>query len=145
MFPDLCCRVRYIYYSCWYRQVTFWNQFPYILAVSIIKISILLFYRSIFSTRRFDIISNIISAIIALWTTAFFFASLFQAWPISKNWISDEPGSMIDELSMYLALACTELVLDVIILTLPWTVIWSLHIDTSKKWIVSGIFTLGGL
>ena len=46
---------------------------------------------------------------------------------------------------MYLALSCTELVLDVIILTLPWTVIWNLHIDTGRKWTISGIFTLGAL
>ena len=128
-----------------YIQATFWNQFPYIVAVSIIKISILLFYRSLFSTRRFRIITNVLGVVILLWTFAFFFASMFQAWPISKNWFPEQPGTIIDEFSMYLALACTELVLDVVILALPWTVIWRLPLAKSRKWIVSGIFTLGAL
>ena len=70
---------------------------------------------------------------------------MFQAWPISKNWYPDEPGITIDEFSMYIALACTELVLDVVVLALPWPVVWRLHMDTSRKWRVSGMFTLGGL
>ena len=126
-------------------QVTFWNQFPYIFAASIIKISILLFYQSIFSTRSFRITSNILAAIVLLWTIAFFFASLFQALPISKNWFPEEPGHTVDELSMYLALACTELVLDVLILTLPWTMVWRLQMNSTRKWIICGIFALGGL
>lgn len=46
---------------------------------------------------------------------------------------------------MYLALACSELALDVITLTLPWTVIWRLHMKTSQKLSILGIFMLGGL
>ena len=79
------------------------------------------------------------------WTISFFFASVFQAWPISRNWYPEIPGTMIDEFAMYLALACTELILDFVTLVLPWTVIWKLHMKTSRKWMVSGIFTLGGL
>lgn len=108
-------------------------------------------YQSYYSTEpyslleKFRITTNIVAAIVLLWTIAFFFASLFQALPISKNWYPDKPGHMIDEFSMYLALACTELVLDVLILTLPWTMVWRLQIDSARKWIICGIFTLGGL
>ena len=127
------------------NQVTFWTQYPYIFAVSLIKISILLFYQSVFTTQRFRLATNVLGGVVLLWTIAFFFASVFQAWPISRNWNPEEPGTMIDEFAMYLALACTELVLDVVILTLPWTVIWGLHMKTNRKWLVSGVFTLGGL
>ncbi|KAM0795055.1 hypothetical protein BDR22DRAFT_872508 [Usnea florida] len=127
-----------------FGKVTFWNQFPYIFAVSITRISILLLYQSLFPTRRFRIITNIIGLIILLWTIAFFFASLFQAWPISKNWSPDEPGTTVNEFSLYIALACTELVLDVVVLALPWPVVWRLQMDSSRKWKVSGIFALGG-
>ena len=126
-------------------QVTFWTQFTYIFAVSLIKISILLLYRSIFVTPRFRLITSALGGFILLWTVAFFFASLFQAWPISLNWYPEESGSVVNEFHLYLALACTELALDAVILTLPWTAIWKLHMKTSRKWIVSGIFTLGWL
>ena len=127
------------------HQITFWTQFPYILAVSLIKVSILLFYRSIFTTRTFRMVVNIFGLIIFLWTVAFFFASLFQAWPISQNWVSTPNGKMVDEFRLYLVLACTELILDVAILTLPWFVIWKLQMKASRKWQVLGMFMLGSL
>ena len=70
---------------------------------------------------------------------------MFQAWPISKNWDYDEPGTVIDDVAMYFAQASSELALDIIILILPWTVVWSLRLPTARKWMVSGIFTLGAL
>ena len=126
-------------------KVTFGTNFPYILAVSVIKISILLFYRSVFPTKKFLLLTNIIGAAVLLWTIAFFFAALFQAWPISMNWDHDQSGKMINYSAMYFAQASTELALDVIILTLPWTVIWTLRLPTVRKWMVSGIFTLGAV
>lgn len=128
------------------NQVTFWTQFTYLFAVSLIKISILLFYKSIFgTTRRFAIAVNVLGVSVLLWTITFFFASLFQAWPIQKNWYPELPGTTINEFAMYWSAAVTELFLDIATLILPWTIIWKLHLSTSRKWIVSGIFMLGGL
>lgn len=126
-------------------QITFWTQFTYIFAVSLIKLSILLFYQSIFSTHKFRLAVKIFKVILFLWTIAFFFASLFQAWPISYNWNEYQPGHTINEISMYLALACSELALDVAVLTFPWTVIWRLQMKTSRKLSISAIFMLGAL
>jgi len=83
--------------------------------------------------------------IIIIWTITFFFASLFQTYPIDLNWYPMLPGHVINEFAMYLALACTELVLDVATLTLPWTIIWQLRMPATRKWAISGIFTLGSL
>ncbi|KAI4143777.1 MAG: hypothetical protein LQ340_006875 [Diploschistes diacapsis] len=84
--------------------------------------------------------------ILLLWTIAFFFASLFQALPISSNWDPNiQPQSEINEQDMYNALACTELVTDVVILIMPLTMIWRLRLKASKKWALSGVFLLGSL
>lgn len=96
-------------------------------------------------TPKFRLAVNILCAVLLLWTVAFFFASLFQAWPISYNWNGDQSGHTINEISMYLALACSELALDVIALTLPWTVIWRLQMKISRKISISGMFLLGGM
>ena len=85
------------------------------------------------------------SILLTLWMIAFFFATLFQAWPISYNWQSTGNGYTINEGMMYNALACTELITDVMILVMPLFVIWTLQLRTSKKWAISGIFLLGGL
>lgn len=125
-------------------QINYWTQFAYMFSVSLIKLSVLLFYRTIFPIGKFHLAVNILCGVLLLWTIAFFFASVFQAWPISYNW-KLEPGHTIDEHSMYLALSCSELVLDVITLALPWTVIWPLLMKTSRKLLVLGILMLGGL
>ena len=125
--------------------MTFWTQFPYIWSISCIKLSILLLYRRIFTTPKFRIAVNVVGVIVILWTIAFFFASVFQAWPISYNWDPFQPATTIDEVTMYLALASSEMILDVIVLSLPWAVIWRLKMTTARKWTVIGIFMLGGL
>ncbi|KAL9102100.1 MAG: hypothetical protein Q9187_009165, partial [Circinaria calcarea] len=111
------------------NQITFATQFTYIFAVSLIKISILLFYKSIFTTPRFAIAADTFGVGVVLWTITFFFATLFQASPIPKNWYPSLPGSTIDEFAMYWAAAATELFLDVATLILPWTIIWKLRMN----------------
>ena len=83
--------------------------------------------------------------LLTLWTIAFFFATLFQAWPISYNWESSGDGYTINEAAMYNGLACTELITDIMILVMPLFVIWKLQLKTSKKWAISATFLLGGL
>ncbi|MCJ1442345.1 MAG: hypothetical protein MMC23_002839 [Stictis urceolatum] len=128
-----------------FGKVAFWTQLPYLLAVTLIKVSILLFYRAIFTTIRFRLAVKVFLLVIGAWTIAFFFASLFQALPLSYNWNQNQPGSSINEYAMYQALACTELTFDVITLCMPWLVVWNLQMKTSRKLAVCGLFTLGGL
>ncbi len=128
-----------------FDQVTFATQFTYLFAVSLIKISILLFYKRIFITRRFAISVNIVGAFLVVLSITFLVWHVGQDWPISYNWFPQQPATSIDEFAMYIAAASIELLLDVITLIMPLTVIWTLHLDTSRKWIVSGIFMLGGL
>ena len=125
--------------------MTFATQFTYLFAVSFVKISILLFYKSIFTSRPFRLAVNVVGLQVLLWTIAFLFASIFEAWPIASNWDLSQPTTTINEFAMYISQAIIELALDVITLALPWTVIWKLHMNTYRKLIVTGIFMLGGL
>ena len=84
------------------------------------------------------------SSTVILWFVAFFFATMFQALPLSVIW-TEKPGKVINQFAMYIATAAIEMFLDVITLAMPWPVIWMLRMDTSQKWAVSGIFMLGGL
>lgn len=52
---------------------------------------------------------------------------------------------MINGLAMSIAQAVLDLVLDVATLVLPWTIIWKLHLKTSRKVMVIGVFMLGAL
>lgn len=127
----------------------FWAQFPYIFTASLVKLSILLLYSKIFTTKRFQMVVRIMEGLVIIWTIAFFFASLFQAYPITLNWSpyqnAQPKGRLINEIVLNLSLACTAIFLDVMTLTLPWPMVWRLQMETRRKLAVSGIFTLGGL
>ncbi|KAH6666984.1 hypothetical protein B0J14DRAFT_705032 [Halenospora varia] len=127
-----------------FTSILFAGQFLYLFSVSLIKISIVCFYKRIFQARTFIRILNGVLVTIVLWTVAFFFATLFQAWPISHAW-TGAGKNLIDYPAMYLALGATDLALDIIILCLPMPMIRSLKMKSRRKFVVAAILSLGFL
>ena len=117
--------------------------------MTLIKLSILLLYKRIFTTPRFRAIVKIVCTIVILWFITFFFTTLFQTFPISNNWNPkgniNVAGTVINVYAMYVTTAVTDVVLDITILTLPCAVIWRLQMRRAKKILLSGIFLLGAL
>ena len=88
-------------------------------------------------------------AIVLVWTIGFFFANLFQCWPLWVNWtgFGSTEDNCIQTNAMYLAQAWSDVLTDckrcltrrlpsfnngtVIILTLPLPCVWSLSSLTS--------------
>lgn len=93
-------------------------------------------------TTDFVRVANGVLVTIVLWITAFFFTTLFQAWPIAHAW-TGVGKNIMDYPAMYLALGSTDLVLDIVILFLPIPQIKSLKIQTRRKFVVGGILGLG--
>ena len=125
-------------------------QFLYLLAVTVIKLSVLLFYKRIFFVNsRFRVAVNIMCGLVLGWFITFFFATLLQTVPISGNWelagTGSTQGTSINRYAMYISAAVLEIALDIVTLVLPLFVIWRLQMHTTQKWQVSGIFLLGSL
>jgi len=126
-------------------QILFAVQFCYLSNVALVRLSILLFYTQLFPSRKFRLAIYTMNTVVCLWFVAFFFATLFQALPISVNW-TDQPGmTTINRYAMYTAAAATETILNIATLVFPWPIVWTLKIDTKYKRFVSGILLLGGL
>ena len=105
--------------------------------------SVLFFYRGVFSTRRFRLATHITFAVLVAWLIAFFFVTLFQDNPISRNW--GTVGTTINWRIFYIVEVATDLALDLFILCMPLPVIGRLHISRRKKWLLSGVFWLGAV
>jgi hypothetical protein len=118
-------------------------QFFHHFAVFFIKVSLVLFYKSIFPNPKFNIAANIINGVLVAWIIAFFFGTLFQDKPISRNWGTN--GTTINYPLFYTIENCTDIVLDIVILCMPLPVIKSLHMNEKKKWLLGGVFSLGFL
>ena len=75
---------------------------------------------------------------------AYFFAILFQCHPIAFYWDRTIPnGRCVNQTQLFLATACLNLVLDVIIVLMPIPVVWSLQMSTLRKAAINAIFGMG--
>lgn len=114
-------------------------------ALTLIKLSVLLFYRRIFSAPAFRIPVWVVGSLVTAWGTAFFFANLFQCTPISGVWELTAQRRCVNSKHLVNAYQGLNLMTDVMILIMPWPMIWGLQLQTRRKAQVGGIFLLGAL
>jgi len=116
-------------------------QFWYLIAVALVKLSVLYFYGRIFSVGRLRLTIQITIAVTIAWLISFLFATFFQIWPLWCYWITCDPTTNYPV--MYLLSSITDLLLDMFILCLPAWFIKGLQMSLDKKIGVAGIFGLG--
>ncbi|CAD6584913.1 MAG: hypothetical protein ASARMPREDX12_001790 [Alectoria sarmentosa] len=130
-----------------FEQIVLATQLTSTLTFGFTKISVLLFYKRIFKGTFVKPSVWTMIAVVLIWTVAFFFANLFQCWPLWIDWtgFGSTVDNCIDTNAMYLAQAWSDVLTDLIILTLPLPCIWIMQLPVRHKVAVSGMFLLGGL
>lgn len=109
------------------------------------KVSILEFYKRIFITRSFIVMSNIMIFLVSAWMIGTFFTQLFSTSPISSAW---HPALQLkdanyDYPTALLAIFGIGIVLDFLVLCLPLRPIYKLQLKWSKKLKIYAILWLG--
>ncbi|KAH9883681.1 hypothetical protein F4778DRAFT_788338 [Xylariomycetidae sp. FL2044] len=117
-------------------------------AFGLVKLSVLYFYRRIFFSRTFSILTAIMIGVVGVWTVGFFFAYLFRCG--SNFWALWAPLMYLleycyDSKPLFYTLAISDVITDFIILSLPIFWVWRLNMTTAKRFAVSGVFLLGAL
>jgi len=111
--------------------------------VTLIKLSILHFYLTVFKLKAFKIVTYVVIGLcISFWFGAFF-ATAFFCTPPQKEWYPNTPGHCGDSDKLYAACASTDLAIDVIVIMLPMPVLWSLQLRTARKIALTFVFGLG--
>lgn len=118
-------------------------QFWYVLAVGLVKLSILCLYGRLFSTGRYPVTIKAFLILTLAWLVSFIFATFFQVWPLSCNWVACTPTT--NYTVMYVCFSVTDILLDIAILCIPASFIRTLHISQGQKIGLIGIFGLGVL
>ena len=129
-----------------FAKIVFAIQFLYLASISSAKISLLLFYKRVFPSDRFRYVVMVTIGLSGMWFIAFFFAQLFEIWPISGNWNWSPNGTyawIINEESMNMWLCGTDVLADIFLLLLPVPMIASLTMSGKDKIAFLGIFSLG--
>ena len=116
-------------------------QFWYICAVALVKLSVLCFYSRLFSVDRTPLGVRVMQGLTICWLISFFFAALFQVWPIRCNWTPCHPTTNFPV--MYMLSSVTNIILDVGILCLPISCVINLQVSRAKKIGIVAVFGLG--
>ncbi|KAL8919518.1 MAG: hypothetical protein Q9208_006710 [Pyrenodesmia sp. 3 TL-2023] len=133
-----------------YAKLMYAYQMFWAFAMASIKVSILLFYRRLFPReatspkwRMCQLALVIVSVVCCLISV---FGSAFACIPVASIWDYSIQGARCLNLTTLARFTCvTGFITDILILTLPIPIVWSLQLDSSKKVGVCGVFLLGGL
>ncbi|KAM7213671.1 hypothetical protein V8F06_010929, partial [Rhypophila decipiens] len=121
------------------------------LALGCAKMSILFFYMRIFSVNTNSathILLVIATVLMASWTIAFFFATVFQCkldmwaiWNTANEFGAHCPDSMVIDV----ALCASDFAADLVLVAFPLPLIWRLNLSTGNKITASAVFSLGAV
>ncbi|KAF2642724.1 hypothetical protein P280DRAFT_540606 [Massarina eburnea CBS 473.64] len=117
----------------------------YNLSLGLIKTSILLQYRRVFTTRRFQVVCWLVLTAVVIHTTWSVLGSILACLPVRAFWTKETPAKCIDQFSMWFTNAGINITTDFIIILLPIPVIKSLNLAKRQKLALMGIFAVGGL
>ena len=121
-------------------------QIVYFTNAVITKASLLLLYYRIFGVIR--------GFRWFLWVSAFLIVAFFitcsvlsiaACSPVSKVWDRSQPGHCIDKVAFFRWSGVVNMLLDFLVLCLPFPMAWRVNTTIRQKCILSGIFLLGGL
>ncbi|OTA70120.1 hypothetical protein K449DRAFT_427630 [Hypoxylon sp. EC38] len=109
-----------------------------------VKMSICIYYRQIFTTQQYRILSLMIMIAATAWFIAVELTDLCYCIPMDRFWHPTKPGRCLNFNLFYLAINIVETVIDTAILALPIRAIFKVQLALKTQLIVSGIFLLGG-
>ncbi|KAJ8130705.1 hypothetical protein O1611_g2929 [Lasiodiplodia mahajangana] len=132
----------------WLGQTVYASELLGYFPLTLTKISILLFYRRIFRGQKFSAITIALMVLSGAWGVSFFFATLFNCFPISYAWTSPNgtpefEAHCYDPNPMFYGSAVSNMIVDIFILLIPAPNVWKLNIPRKRKIAVLGIFLLG--
>ena len=109
------------------------------------KASILVLYMRIFNVRSFRIWPMSFLVIVAAWTVSFFFASLFQCYPITPLIEPFYKHNCVNTVPLWYAGGISDIILDAIILAMPVPMVLRLQLPQKQKIGVICMFLTGAL
>lgn len=118
-------------------------------AIYFTKISILLFYRRIFSPSHknnpFDILLRLFILILTLFYTALIFLKIFECQPRARIWdpSHNSSGRCLNIPALLNASGFFNTITDVLILLIPMRGVWGLQITRSRKVGIVLVFAIG--
>ncbi|KAI4161212.1 MAG: hypothetical protein LQ342_005108 [Letrouitia transgressa] len=116
----------------------------YASAILTIKLSILLFYRRIFTTKNFILVTNLTGLVVIAWWIAVVFTQIFSCRPVHGFWNRAVEPTCIKPTPYYVGVAVPNIATDIVLLALPVRMILGLQLSTGQKIGLTATFLTGG-
>jgi len=123
---------------------TYIGEIFYSITFPMVKLSILLLYRSIFPGKGMMLATNIVATFVIGWGISLLLVSIFSCKPIHGFWDVTVKSTCVDSKWFFVGNSIPNMIADLVILCLPMRKVWLLKMSTRSKWAVSAIFLLGG-
>ncbi|KAL9066444.1 MAG: hypothetical protein Q9161_007583 [Pseudevernia consocians] len=112
--------------------------------LTVVKLSVLLFYVRIFRiVLVYQVIFWIVAFLVISWGIAINFLAIFSCTPIHKSWDPTIPGHCLKTGNTFLGATIPNIVIDFILLLLPIPMLWRLHVEILSKIALVGVFSAG--
>ena len=129
-----------------FLHVLYFDEILYNTGIALTKLSVLAFYRRIFSiTRPLKITTSIVGAVIIAWWVSFTMASILQCIPIQAYWKPKIKALRIYKYGFFLGQAIPNILIDFVLLLLPLHPLWKLKMKLSRRITLAVVFVLGYL
>ncbi|KAI9833957.1 MAG: hypothetical protein M1826_005862 [Phylliscum demangeonii] len=111
--------------------------------VMLVKISILLLYRTLFVTPSFRATVLMVGGYVTVLGVVSTTVTLFKCRRISDGWKIVGLGECINDVTFFRSTGALNLLADLVILLLPLPVVWRLQLVRKQKLALTAIFALG--
>lgn len=120
----------------------------YIVILGLIKVSLVLFYLEIFTTKQFKRLSWLLFGYIVINSIMIFLLTIFACTPVEAFWNRDlllGSGKCMDIQVVSYTNSVSSIFQDFLLMTLPVFFIKDLHMKRHRKLALVSMFSLGGL
>lgn len=110
------------------------------------RCAILALYLRIFTSKRLRRAIWTVVCFVAIQYMAFSLVAIFSCWPVYLFWSPDAPpgtGKCFDKSLFYSVMTPLNMVVDIILITLPLPTVWGLKATRFRKWALTFVFGLG--
>lgn len=126
-------------------QVLYADMIVYTATVLIVKLCAILFYARVFPARNFRRWLWVVAAVVVAWFIGAAGAVIFQCKPIEGFWDHSLHPTCLDFTTLLLGQAVPNIVTDFVLLALPVSSLYHLHLAKAKRVALIIIFILGHL
>ncbi|KAJ5595161.1 uncharacterized protein N7459_001369 [Penicillium hispanicum] len=127
------------------QMVYFWASIPlYQTSLITTKLSILLQYRRVFSTRPMQLACTLLISVLTVYGTWTIVSAWANCVPLAKFYEPSVPGFCFNKKALWFSNSAIHITTDLIILLYPMPVLKSLQLPTRQKVALMGVFAIGG-